>query len=139
MGATLFSIDSNAEKREDKLRDVTSRIEDLNAVLYTTNQSRRGELSKIAETIACQWAVVRREKIIFTTLNLWKFDSGRKTLLAEGWVPTRDIPRIQGALREASVCFASQSSGVIILIEAVKITGQSRSKRYSHPPRMSNL
>ncbi len=103
MGATLFSIDSNAEKREDKLREVASRIEDLNSVLYSTNQSRRGELARIAETIACQWAVVRREKIIFTTLNLWKFDSGRKTLLAEGWVPTRDIPRIQGALREASV------------------------------------
>lgn len=103
MGATLFTIDSNADKREDKLRDVTSRIEDLNAVLYTTNQTRRAELSKIAECISAWWAVVRREKIVFTTLNLWKWDQGRKTLLAEGWVPTRDIPRVQGALRQASV------------------------------------
>lgn len=103
MGATLFPIDSNADKREDKLRDVTSRIEDLNTVLYTTNQTRRLELTKIAESIATWWSVVRREKVVYTTLNLWQWDQGRKTLLAEGWVPTRDIPGVQGALRQASV------------------------------------
>ena len=103
MGATLFPIDSNSDKREEKLRDVTSRIEDLNSVLYTTNQTRRAELARIAESISAWWAVVRREKVVFSTLNLWQWDQGRKTLLAEGWVPTRDIPGVQSALRQASV------------------------------------
>ena len=103
MGATLFPIDSNSDKREEKLRDVTSRIEDLNSVLYTTNQTRRAELARISESISAWWAVVRREKVVFSTLNLWQWDQGRKTLLAEGWVPTRDIPGVQSALRQASV------------------------------------
>lgn len=103
MGATLFPIDSNHDKREDKLREVTSRIEDLNSVLYNTNQTRRAELIKIAESISAWWTVVRREKIVYSTLNLWQWDQGRKTLLAEGWVPTRDIPTVQGSLRLASV------------------------------------
>ncbi|KAM0792422.1 hypothetical protein ACM66B_005099 [Microbotryomycetes sp. NB124-2] len=102
MGATLFPIDSNADKREDKLREVTSRIEDLNSVLYNTNQTRRAELLKIAEHVSAWWAVVQKEKVIYTTLNLWQWDQGRKTLVAEGWVPTRDIPNIQSALRRAS-------------------------------------
>ncbi|KAK4705814.1 V-type H+-transporting ATPase subunit a, partial [Phenoliferia sp. Uapishka_3] len=105
MGGTLFPIDSNADKREDKLREVTSRIEDLNSVLYNTNQTRRAELIKIAESITAWWAVVRREKIVYSTLNLWQWDQGRKTLVAEGWVPTRDIPTIQGALRLASLIY----------------------------------
>lgn len=103
MGATLFPIDSNADKREDKLREVTTRIDDLNSVLYNTNQTRRAELTKISECIAAWWAVVRKEKVIYTTLNLWQYDQGRRTLVAEGWVPTRDIPGVQGALRQASV------------------------------------
>ncbi|GAA5968109.1 hypothetical protein JCM11641_003734 [Rhodosporidiobolus odoratus] len=102
MGATLFSIDSSADKREDKLREVTSRIEDLNSVLYNTNQTRRNELAKIAESISAWWALVRKEKVIFSTLNLWQWDQGRKTLVAEGWVPSRDIQNVQAALKRAS-------------------------------------
>lgn len=103
MGATLFPIDSNADKREEKLREVTSRIEDLKSVLYNTNQTRRAELVKISENISTWWNVVRKEKIVYSTLNLWQWDQGRKTLLAEGWVPTRDIPAVQASLRQASV------------------------------------
>lgn len=103
MGATLFPIDSNADKREEKLREVTSRIEDLNSVLYNTNQTRRAELTKIAGDISAWWGVVLKEKVIYSTLNLFQWDQGRKTLVAEAWVPTRDIPVIQAALRRASV------------------------------------
>ncbi|POY70214.1 hypothetical protein BMF94_6797 [Rhodotorula taiwanensis] len=102
MGANLFAIDSSSDKRSDKLREVTSRIEDLNSVLYNTNQTRRAELVKIADSISAWWALVRKEKVIFATLNLWKWDQGKKTLVAEGWVPTRDIPQVQTALRTAS-------------------------------------
>ena len=103
MGATLFSIDSSSDKRSDKLREVTTRIEDLASVLYNTNQTRRAELVKIADSISAWWALVRKEKVVFATLNLWQWDQGRKTLVAEGWVPTRDIPAVQAALRRASV------------------------------------
>ncbi|KAL8283216.1 hypothetical protein RQP46_005994 [Phenoliferia psychrophenolica] len=120
MGATLFPIDSNADKREDKLREVSSRIEDLNSVLYNTNQTRRQELVKIAESISAWWAVVRREKIVYATLNLWQWDQGRKTLVAEGWVPTRDIPLIQGALRQASEDAGSSVSGILHELRAAK-------------------
>ncbi|SCV69120.1 BQ2448_2140 [Microbotryum intermedium] len=113
MGATLYPVDSNADKREDKLREVTSRIEDLNSVLHNTNQTRRAELTKIAESISAWWAVVRKEKVIFSTLNLWLWDQGRKTLVAEGWVPTRDIPNVQAALRRASESAGTSVSAIL--------------------------
>lgn len=113
MGATLFSIDSSSDKRSDKLREVTTRIEDLNSVLYNTNQTRRAELVKIADSISAWWALVRKEKVVFATLNLWQWDQGRKTLVAEGWVPTRDIPAVQAALRRASVRRPILSTSVI--------------------------
>ncbi|EAU81878.1 vacuolar (H+)-ATPase subunit [Coprinopsis cinerea okayama7 len=102
MGATLFPIDSNADKRSDALREVTTRLEDLQTVLYNTGLTRRAELVKIGEGLRMWQDVVRKEKLIYETLNLFNYDVRRKTLIAEAWVPTRDITKIQLALRHAT-------------------------------------
>jgi V-type H+-transporting ATPase subunit a len=103
MGATVYPIDSNADKREEALREVTNRLEDLQSVLYNTGVSRRSELVKIGESLASWQDVVGKEKAIYETLNLLNYDVRRKTLIAEGWCPTRDIVNIQLALRHATV------------------------------------
>ncbi|THU96329.1 V0/A0 complex, 116-kDa subunit of ATPase [Dendrothele bispora CBS 962.96] len=102
MGATLYPIDANADKRSDSLREVTARLEDLETVLYNTGSNRRSELVKIGESLRAWQDVVRKEKLIYETLNLFNYDVRRKTLIAEGWVPTRDITKIQLALRHAT-------------------------------------
>lgn len=106
MGATLYPIDANADKRVDSLREVNGRIEDLEMVLYNTGSTRRTELLKIGENLASWQDVVRKEKAVYETLNLFNYDVRRKTLIAEGWCPTRDITMIQLALRHATVRIA---------------------------------
>lgn len=105
MGATLYPIDPNADKRSESLREVTNRLEDLQTVLYNTGLNRRSELVKIGESLRTWQDVVKKEKMIYETLNLFNYDVRRKTLIAEGWVPTRDIPSIQLALRSATVSY----------------------------------
>jgi V-type H+-transporting ATPase subunit a len=105
MGATIYPIDANADKRLDSLREVNVRLEDLQTVLYNTGLNRRSELVRIGERLASWQDVVRKEKLIYETLNLFNFDSRRKTLIAEGWCPSRDITAIQLALRHATVRF----------------------------------
>ncbi|KDR81953.1 hypothetical protein GALMADRAFT_240296 [Galerina marginata CBS 339.88] len=102
MGATLYPIDPNADKRSESLREVTNRLEDLQTVLYNTGLNRRAELIKIGESLRVWQDVVKKEKMIYENLNLFNYDVRRKTLIAEGWVPTRDIPQIQVALRSAT-------------------------------------
>jgi V-type H+-transporting ATPase subunit a len=103
MGATLYPIDPNADKRSDSLREVTSRLEDLQTVLYRTGVNRRSELVKVGESLRSWQDVVKKEKMIYETLNFFNYDVRRKTLISEGWVPTRDIPIIQLALKSATV------------------------------------
>ena len=103
MGATLYPIDSNTESRASALREVSSRIEDIQVTLYNTGSNRHAELVKVGESLSGWQDVVIKEKAIYETLNLFGYDSGRKTLLAEGWCPTRDIVVIQLALRHATV------------------------------------
>lgn len=102
MGGTLYPIDSNPDKREDSLREVTNRIEDLNNVLYSTSATRRTELVKIAESLSAWADVVRKEKLVYATMNLFNYDSRRKTLIAEGWCPKSGIGSVQLALRRAT-------------------------------------
>ncbi|KAG1768583.1 V-type ATPase, V0 complex, 116kDa subunit family [Suillus placidus] len=102
MGATLYPIDANADKRSDSLREVTARLEDLETVLYNTGLNRRSELLRIGENLARWQDVVRKEKAIYETMNLFNYDVRRKTLVAEGWVPTRDFAMIHMALRHAT-------------------------------------
>lgn len=102
MGATLYPIDSNADNRADALREVIGRLEDIQTVLWNTGISRRNELMTISESLISWEDVVIKEKAIYETLNLFSYDSGRKTLLAEGWCPSRDITTIHLALRHAT-------------------------------------
>ncbi|KAH8100229.1 H+-ATPase subunit [Cristinia sonorae] len=102
MGATIYPIDSSPDKRSDSMREVTGRLEDLQVVLYNTGNSRRMELVTLGESLASWLDVVQKEKAIYETLNLLNYDVRRKTLIAEGWCPTRDIPMIQVALRHAT-------------------------------------
>ena len=103
LGATIYPIDANPDKRLELLREVTVRIEDLELALYNTGSTRRAELVKIGESLLSWEDLVRKEKAIYETLNLFNYDAGRKTLIAEGWCPTRDIAMIQFALRHATV------------------------------------
>jgi V-type H+-transporting ATPase subunit a len=102
MGGTLYPIDSDADKRNDAMREVTSRLEDINSVLFQTGQTRRVELGKIAEQLYSWKDAVAKEKTIYQTMNLLSYDAKKKTLVAEGWCPTRDITGIQQALRRAT-------------------------------------
>ena len=102
MGGTLYPIDANADKRVESLRDINGRIEDLQVVLYNTGSTRRMELVTISESLRSWEDVVRKEKLVYETLNLFNYDNRRKTLIAEGWCATRDIVRIQVALRHAT-------------------------------------
>ena len=101
MGATLFTIDSSQDKRSEALREVSARLEDVDQVLYNMGQTRRVELSKVAEGLEAWKDAVYREEEIYKTLNLLSYDQGRKTLVAEGWCPTRDLTTIQLGLRRA--------------------------------------
>ncbi|ORX91935.1 V0/A0 complex, 116-kDa subunit of ATPase [Basidiobolus meristosporus CBS 931.73] len=102
MGATLYSIEENAEDRRARALDVANKIEDLNNVLYNINQTRRAELTKVAENLATWMTIVKKEKAVYDTMNRFIYDANRKCLIAEGWCPSISIDEIQEVLRADS-------------------------------------
>jgi len=99
LGATLYPIDSSPARRREALMDVIHHIEDMNAVLVNTTQTRRQELMRISENLTAWMTIVKKEKATYHTMNHFNYDVNRKCLIAEGWCPTNEINTIQMALR----------------------------------------
>ncbi|KAI9000168.1 V-type ATPase, V0 complex, 116kDa subunit family [Hyaloraphidium curvatum] len=102
LGATLYPVDENAAKRREDALECQARIDDLNSVLYNTNQTRRAELLKLADNIQTWNTMVKKEKAIYAAMNTFNYDGNRKTLIAEGWVPDYGIPVLQQSLRDVA-------------------------------------
>ncbi|ORZ30711.1 H+-ATPase subunit [Catenaria anguillulae PL171] len=103
LGATLYPVDANSEKRRADAAEVRQRLDDLNQVLFNTNATKRHELGKLADMVGAWRVMIAKEKAVYHTMNLFASDAngGGKTLVAEGWCPTEAIPQIQQALTVA--------------------------------------
>jgi V-type H+-transporting ATPase subunit a len=60
-------------------------------------------LLKVSENITAWTTIVRKEKAIYHTMNLFNRDINRKCLIAEGWVPSNDMFLVQQSLKDAVV------------------------------------
>ncbi|KAI9032739.1 V-type ATPase, V0 complex, 116kDa subunit family [Phycomyces nitens] len=120
LGGTLYTVDESADKRRDTLLSITSSIEDLNNVLFTTSSARASELSKIADNLAAWTTIVRKEKAIYNAMNRFIYDGRRKCLIAEGWCPSNDLPVIKRTLKEASEATGTNLSCIVTELSTKK-------------------
>ena len=67
-------------------------------MLEQTENHRRLVLTNIARDISTWMVAVRKEKAIYHTLNMFSMDIVKKCLIAECWVPRKDLHILQKAL-----------------------------------------
>lgn len=103
-GATVYPCPENGRQRGELLKQVSSRLQDLQVVLARTHEHRKQVLSSVAMHVHVWKAKVLKEKAIYHNMNLFNYDVGRKCLIAEGWCPQTATEDIQLALRRATVC-----------------------------------
>ncbi|KAI9206859.1 V-type ATPase, V0 complex, 116kDa subunit family [Polychytrium aggregatum] len=99
LGATIYPVDDQADKRRETALDVGHRLDDLKTVLDGTKAARRGELSRVADIIDIWATMIKKEKAIYHVMNQFNYDINRRALIAEGWIPTLSIGSAQHALR----------------------------------------
>ncbi|CAH0703040.1 unnamed protein product [Spodoptera exigua] len=96
--ATLYPCPATYKDQLDMLAGVGTRIKDLEMVLEQTENHRRLVLTNIARDISTWMVAVRKEKAIYHTLNMFSMDIVKKCLIAECWVPRKDLTAVQKAL-----------------------------------------
>ncbi|KAI0843704.1 V0/A0 complex, 116-kDa subunit of ATPase [Hypoxylon sp. FL0890] len=102
MGADIYSVDENSDLRRDQMHEVNARLNDVQNVLHNTQQTLEAELTQIAQSLAAWMILITKEKAAYETLNLFSFDKQRRTLIAEGWCPTNDLPLIRSTLQDVT-------------------------------------
>ncbi|GBP60820.1 hypothetical protein EVAR_85081_1 [Eumeta japonica] len=96
--ATLYPCPATTKEQHEMLAGVSSRINDLEVVLKQTEEHRRLVLAGIAHDISTWIVIVRKEKAIYHTLNMFSMDIVKKCLIGECWVPKQDVYIVQKAL-----------------------------------------
>ncbi|KAI0205455.1 V-type ATPase, V0 complex, 116kDa subunit family [Astrocystis sublimbata] len=102
MGAEVYSVDENTDLRRDQMHEVNARLNDVQNVLQNTQQTLQVELTQIGQSLAAWMVLVTKEKATYQTLNLFSIDRQRRTLIAEAWCPTNDLPRIRSTLQDVT-------------------------------------
>ncbi|KAJ0165853.1 V-type proton ATPase subunit a [Colletotrichum tanaceti] len=102
MGAEVYNVDENSDLRRDQIHEVNARLNDVQNVLRNTQQTLNAELTQISQALSAWMVLVTKEKAVYNTLNLFSYDRARRTLIAEGWCPTNDLPLIRSTLQDVT-------------------------------------
>lgn len=111
LDADLYTVDNTPDLRKEQLSEVNEKLADISVVLEQTESAFNSELIAISKDLAKWWEVIAREKALYKTMNVCDYDNSRKTLIAEGWIPTDEIASLNSTLKNSS---ASQSIPTIV-------------------------
>lgn len=115
--ASFYNCPSSYAERQDLLKGVKTRIEDLNLVLNQTHDHRQRVLTTVAKKLHNWSVMVRKMKAIYHTLNLFNMDVTKKCLIGECWVPLNDLPFIRQTLADGGKAVGSSIPSFLNVIE----------------------
>ncbi|XP_041059099.1 V-type proton ATPase 116 kDa subunit a2-like isoform X1 [Carcharodon carcharias] len=98
----VYPYPNTQQERKDIVAGLNTRIQDLQTVLYRTEEYLQQVLSKASESIHTWLIQVKKMKAIYHILNLCSFDVTNKCLIAEVWCPVADLSKVRQALEEGS-------------------------------------
>ena len=111
-GANRYPFPEDFSRQRQMNAEVTARLGELQETLDASIRHRNAALSSIGHHHELWTTLVRREKAIYHTLNMFSIDVTRKCLVAEGWIPVAAKPRIQDALFRANRASSAQMGTV---------------------------
>ncbi|EGV61430.1 V0/A0 complex, 116-kDa subunit of ATPase [Yamadazyma tenuis ATCC 10573] len=98
----LYDVDTTAVGRATQLAHVSSNLDDLSTVLEQSELALNSELIAISKDLSKWWEIIAREKALYKTMNRCDYDGSRKTLIAEGWIPTDEIETLDATIKAGS-------------------------------------
>uniref|UniRef100_A0A1B6MKV2 V-type proton ATPase subunit a n=1 Tax=Graphocephala atropunctata TaxID=36148 RepID=A0A1B6MKV2_9HEMI len=115
--ASFYPCPSTYAERQDMVKGVKARLEDLSLVLNQTKDHRQRVLVSVAKELHNWSVMVRKMKAIYHTLNLFNMDVTKKCLIGECWVPVKDLATVRKALADGSSAVGSSIPSFLNVIE----------------------
>ncbi|XP_022201975.1 V-type proton ATPase 116 kDa subunit a1 isoform X2 [Nilaparvata lugens] len=119
--ASFYPCPSSHEERLETVKGVKTRLEDLNLVLNQTQEHRKRVLTAVAKELHNWTVMVRKMKAIYHTMNLFNMDVTKKCLIAECWVPVKDLNFIRKVLADGAKEMGSSIPSFLNVIETPEL------------------
>ncbi|XP_061395109.1 V-type proton ATPase 116 kDa subunit a1-like [Musca vetustissima] len=115
--ASMYPCPEDHFERNDMIKGLRTRLDDLKVVLQQTEDQRKCVLTAVCNQLS-KWAVmVQKMKAVYHVMNLLNQDVTSKCLIGECWVPNRDLPAVQFALAEGSKAAGSHVPSFLNVVE----------------------
>lgn len=115
--ASMYPCPSSHTERDEMVKGVRTRLEDLKMVLSQTEDHRSRVLATVSKNLPSWSIMVKKMKAIYHTLNLFNMDVTKKCLIGECWVPTHDLSVVQKALSDGSAAVGSTIPSFLNVID----------------------
>lgn len=99
LDANLYKADTSSALRTEQVKTLESELSDLSTVLEQVENALTSELVVISRDLSRWWIDIAKEKAVYKTMNLCDYDNSRKTLIAEGWVPSDEIDNLSSNVK----------------------------------------
>ncbi|KAJ4725962.1 V-type proton ATPase subunit a [Melia azedarach] len=120
-GANCYPVPEDLTKQRQIIREVLSRLSELEATLDAGIRHRNKALTSIGFHLTKWMNMVRREKAVYDTLNMLNFDVTKKCLVGEGWCPIFAKAQIQEVLQRATFDSNSQVGVIFHVMDSVEL------------------
>ncbi|KAH9661039.1 V-type proton ATPase subunit a1 [Citrus sinensis] len=117
-GANCYPVSEDLTKQRQIIREVLSRLSELEATLDAGIRHRNKALTSIGFHLTKWMNMVRREKAVYDTLNMLNFDVTKKCLVGEGWCPI--FAKAQEVLQRATFDSNSQVGTIFHVMDSME-------------------
>ena len=121
-GATLFPCPESPQQQQQEMQALSSKEQDLDMVLRQNAKGCEQMFLRVCNNYDAWRARILKEKSIYHTLNLFRYNPGGKALIAEGWCPTSELERVNLATQRAASRSGSRLPVVMKPIDNTKET-----------------
>jgi len=102
-GANLYKFPDSADDFAAMTAEVARRLIESDEVLSRGDHVLHDTLETIATSYNTWDFAVKKEQMVYDTLNMCEFDIKRHVFVAEGWVPVKDYETVVAALQTTTV------------------------------------
>ena len=113
MGSRVLSV--GRIDRLARVRELNAQIAELQSVVNQTAHTLTLERDIVSQTLPTARAVMLKERLLYTNLNRFSSDDGRKGLLGEGWVPRAALTVVRECIAELS-----QQNGAAMVVHSIQ-------------------
>ncbi|KAJ3439076.1 v-type proton atpase subunit a [Anaeramoeba flamelloides] len=117
MGSNLYNIPENQNERNRTIENLRNQLQDLKDVIVKSKNHKVESLILLRVNFPIWYERIHKEKAIYSTMNLFRYDQAKKCLIAEAWIPEDTVADVRHCLAKSTEASGAMIPTILDIIE----------------------